>query len=147
VARVTTLPDQIDASIVPERIVTGLAGAFGILGALLAGLGLYGLVAFSVGRRVKEIGVRMALGATQQTVAAMVMRDAFRVVCIGLLIGAPLAVACGRLAGVLISGLSPDSPLPIMVGVAVLIAIALLAAFAPARRAARIHPMEALRHE
>jgi predicted permease len=146
-AGVTTLPDQIDASIVPERIVTGLSGAFGILGALLAGLGLYGLVAYSVGRRVKEIGVRMALGATQQTVAAMVMRDAFRIVCIGLLIGAPLAVASGRLAGVLISGLRPNSPLPMTVGVAVLIAIALLAAFTPARRAACINPMEALRHE
>jgi putative ABC transport system permease protein len=147
VRRVTTLPDQIDASIVPERIVTGLAGVFGILGALLAGLGLYGLVAFSVGRRVNEIGVRMALGATQQAVAGMVIRDAFRIVCFGLLIGAPLAVASGRLPGVLISGLRPNSPLPLVFGVVVLVAIALLAAFAPARRAARIDPMEALRHE
>jgi predicted permease len=147
VARVTTLPDQIDASIVPERMVTSLAGAFGILGALLAGLGLYGLVAYSVRRRVKEIGVRMALGATQRAVAGMVVRDALRIVCFGLLMGAPLAVASGRLAGVLISGPPPDSPLPMVVGVAVLIAIALLAAFAPARRAARIDPMEALRHE
>lgn len=147
IARVTTLPAQIDASIVPERMIAALSGGFGAMGAILAALGLYGLVAYSVSRRVNEIGVRMALGATRGAVAAMVMRDAFRLVCFGLAIGTPMAFASGRIAAMFLPALHASSPAAILFGAGSLVGIALAAAFTPARRAARIDPMQAIRHE
>ena len=87
VAQVTTLAQQVDASIVPERLMAKLSGAFGGLGALLAALGLYGLLAYTVARRTTEIGIRMALGATRRDVTRMVLNDALRLVCVGLRAG------------------------------------------------------------
>ena len=83
VAKVTTLAQQVDASIVPERLMAKLSGAFGGLGALLAALGLYGLLAYTVARRTTEIGIRMALGATRRDVTRMVLSSALRLVCAG----------------------------------------------------------------
>ncbi len=147
IARVTTLPAQIDAAIVPERIIAVLSGGFGAMGAILAGLGLYALIAYSVARRVNEIGVRMALGATRGRVAAMVMRDAFRLVCFGIAIGLPMAWGMVRIATRFIPALPVWSPAAVVFGAGSLAGIALAAAFTPARRAARIDPMQAIRHE
>jgi predicted permease len=147
VGRVITLDDQVDASIVPERLMAMLSEWFGAVGSTLAAIGLYGLLAYTVARRINEIGIRMALGATRSDVTRMVLRDALAMVLAGLAIGVPVAFWCKSLAGSLIAGLPVTSRVPIALGAAAMIAIALFAAYAPARRAARVDPMEALRHE
>ncbi|MEO6436293.1 MAG: ABC transporter permease, partial [Tepidisphaeraceae bacterium] len=147
VTRVTTLSDQVDAAIVPERLIATLSGLFGALGAVLAGTGLYGPLAYTVARRINEIGIRMALGATPADVRRIVLADAAGMVGAGLAIGIPIVFGGRRIAVNLIEDLSLDSAVPLAFGGAVMIAIALLAAYAPARRAARVDPMEALRQE
>ena len=147
VVTVTTLADQVDASIVPERLVVGISSWFGALGAVLAAVGIYGLLTYTVARRVNEIGIRMTLGATARNVTAMVIRDALAMVGAGLALGIPLALAARRLAAGLIAGLHVSLTLPLAIGAAAMIAVALLAAWLPARRAARVDPIEALRSE
>lgn len=145
VAKVTTLSDQVDASLVLERVMATLSGMFGALGAFLAAIGLYGLLAYTVTTRTNEIGVRMALGATTGDIIRMVLKGAFGLVCAGLLVGVPVAVASQRFAASLVPGLTVKVALPIGIAGAIMIAIALLAAYLPARRAARVQPMDALR--
>jgi ABC-type antimicrobial peptide transport system permease subunit len=139
--------EQIDATIVPERLVAALSGWFGTLGALLAAIGLYGLLAYTVTRRRHEIGVRMALGAARGDVMRLVLRDALGTVGAGLTLGAPLAFWAKNVAASLIPNLPARSPVSIVFGGAVMIAIGLIAAFVPARRAMRIDPIVALRYE
>jgi predicted permease len=147
VTRVTTLVDQVDASILPERLTAALSAAFGALGSLLVAIGIYGLLAYTVARRIREIGIRMALGATQRGVSRMVLREALAMTLGGLLIGVPVAYAGQRFAAILIAGLQSVGKFPIAFGAAGVIAITLLAAYIPARRASRVDPAEALRHE
>jgi ABC-type antimicrobial peptide transport system permease subunit len=146
VTRMTTLADQVDKSIVPERLLALLAAFFGGLGALLAAIGLYGLLAYTVTRRVNEIGVRMALGATERDVIRMVLKDALRLVCGGLILGAPLAFWSKRFAASFVPAFPVQPTLPIVFALVAMVVVALLAAYVPARRAARVQPMEALRH-
>jgi putative ABC transport system permease protein len=147
VVRVTTLADQVDASIVIERLISTLSGLFGALGSVLTAVGIYGLLAYTVARRVNEIGIRMALGAARSDVIRMVLGDALGMVCLGLAIGVPIAFFGQRFAASLIQDLPANSATPIVFGAVVMIAVGLLAAYAPARRAASVDPMEALRHE
>jgi predicted permease len=147
VVKITTLTDQVDASIVPERVVALLSGLFGALGSVLAAIGLYGLLAYTVARRINEIGIRMALGATPGRVTRMVLADAVGMVGAGLVVGAPLALWGKSFAASLIPDLAVSSAAPIIFGAAAMIAVALVAAYAPARRAAGVDPMEALRYE
>jgi predicted permease len=145
--RVTTLADQVDATIVPERLIATLSAVFGALGSLLVAIGIYGLLAYTVARRINEIGIRMALGATRGGVCRMVLGEALGMSCGGLLIGVIVAYWGDRLAATLIEGLPVKSAFPIALASMTMIAIALLAAYVPARRAARVDPMEALRYE
>jgi predicted permease len=147
IVRIMTMNEQIDSSIVPQRLIAMLSAGFGALGALLAAIGLYGLLAYTVTRRSHEIGVRMALGATGTDVMRMVLCDALWMVCAGFAIGAPLAFWGKRVAASLIPNLPVASPLPIVVAVAITIAVGLIAAYLPARRAMRVDPMVALRYE
>ena len=147
VTRITTLAAQVDATIVPERLIATLSGVFGALGALLAAIGLYGLLAYTVARRRNEIGIRMALGATRTAVTRMVLLDALAMVSVGLLIGAPLALWGRRFAETWVADLQLNTIAPVAFGVAAMLAIALVAAYLPARRAACVEPMQALRYE
>jgi ABC-type antimicrobial peptide transport system permease subunit len=141
------MSEQVDAAIVPERLIAMLSGSFGTLGLILAAIGLYGLLAYTAARRTKEIGVRMALGATRAVVTWMVLRDALLMVLAGLVVGIPVALWSRKFAGSLIEGLPASSALPISVAALGVIAVALLASYIPARRATKVDPMEALRYE
>jgi predicted permease len=142
-----TMEQNMGASLMPARVGAILASAFGGLGTLLAGIGLYGVIAFSVARRTREIGLRMALGAKPGMVLSMVMRQGFTIVAIGMVAGALLAgAAASALRGVLY-GITPFDPLAWGLALTAMLAAAGLANFVPARRAMRVDPMAALRTE
>ncbi len=145
VRKVTTLTEQIDSSIVVERLVVLLSVAFGAVGALLAAIGLYGLLAYTVSRRTTEISVRMALGATREQITSMVLRSALGLVVAGLVIGAPIAIFTPRVLARLVQSLTVEPPLPLVVAALVMIGVGIAAAYLPARRASRVRPIEALR--
>jgi predicted permease len=147
VENVKTLDNQVDGALVPERLIAILSGLCSGLGAVLAALGLYGLLAYTVARRINEIGIRAALGATRGDISRMVLRDAFGMSFAGLVIGAAIAYWGNRFLSSLIPGLSVQYGAPIIIGASLMLVFALLAACAPARRAARVAPMEALRYE
>jgi predicted permease len=146
-----TLTSQVDAALGRERLVATLSTLFGALALLLAVVGLYGLLAFSVVSRTSEMGLRMALGAARSRVMQLVMREAFVLVGIGLALGVPAAFLAGRLAASRLSGLlygvSATDPLTMAGAVAVLGVASAAAAYLPASRAARVDPMVALRNE
>ena len=147
VGRVTTLAEQVDASIVPERLLAILAGFFGAVGALLAAIGLFGLLAYTVARQTKEIGIRMALGATRGRVSRMVATSACWLVSVGLLLGAPAAFWSTRFAARSVENLPAGGAVPIASAAVALIAVAFIAVYVPTRRATRVEPVIALRAE
>jgi ABC-type antimicrobial peptide transport system permease subunit len=130
-----------------ERLISRLTGLFGLLALVLASVGLYGITAYSVARRTNEIGVRMALGANRSHVVVMVMRRALVLVAIGLALGIPVALLGGRLMRTQLYGVRTYDPVTLAGAVFVLAAFAALAGFIPAKRAASIEPMNALRQE
>jgi len=144
VGRVTTLAEQVDASIVPERLLAILAGFFGAVGGLLAGIGLFGLLAYTVACRTKEIGIRVALGATRGSVIRTVAASGAWLVTVGLLLGAPAAFWSTRLAASIVENLPASGVVPIGAAAAGLIAVALIAVYVPARRATCVDPVIAL---
>ena len=147
VKSVTTLAHQVDSNIVPERLIATLAEFFGCLGVVLAGIGLYGLLAYTVARRTNEIGIRMALGATASSVSGLVLRDVLGMVCAGSVGGTAMVLWSRPLATKVLSDLKWESATPLAIGGAVMIAVALLASCVPVRRAAGVDPMVALRRE
>lgn len=143
----STMEQNMGTSLMPARVGAVLAAAFGGLGTLLAAIGLYGVIAFSVTRRTREIGVRMALGARPAGVLSMVMRQGFVIVAIGLVAGTLLAAAAAVALRGLLYGITPFDPVAWVLAIGAMIAAAALANFVPARRAMRIDPMTALRIE
>ncbi len=138
---------QFEASFSQERLFAQLALFFGLLAALLVATGLYGTLAYRVGRRTSEIGVRMALGARPRQVLWMVIRESLSVSAVGVLLGLPLAIAGARLLRSLLFGLAPEDPLVLFVAVLGTCVVALAASLIPARRATRVSPIVALRYE
>jgi len=145
--QVQPISRQVQAQMVQERMMATLASGFGILALLLACIGLYGLLAYRVARRTREIGIRMALGADRKRVTAMVLSGAARLVAFGILLGLPAAWVVSRWIEELLFQLKPTDPATVGVAIALLMIISLAAAYLPARRASRVDPMIALRHD
>jgi ABC-type antimicrobial peptide transport system permease subunit len=142
---VRTLDDQVTASLTQERLVATLAGFFGALALLLAGLGLYGVTSYAVGRRRTEIGIRLALGAAPAGVIRLVVGRVAVLVGVGVVIGGLVSLWAVQYVSTLLWGLQPRDPLTLVVSAIVLTAIGALAGWLPARRASRIDPARVLR--
>jgi predicted permease len=147
VISIRTLQDQVSLSFGQQRAVASLAGLFGIVALLLAAIGLYGVTAYSVAQRTNEIGIRMALGASRTNVVRLILRGASFRVLLGLGFGIPLAMGAGRLISAQLYCVSSWDPFALTVAAGTLAMSAFLAAVIPARRAASISPIEALRNE
>jgi putative ABC transport system permease protein len=142
-----TLRRQADESLFADRFLTFLSICFALLAAALAAIGLYGVMAYTVTRRIREIGIRIALGATQDRVAWLILREVALLALVGLLAGVPLAFALGRAAESLLFGVKAGDPLVFIAASLLLALVALLGGYLPARRAAKVDPMVALRRE
>ena len=143
----SVLTKQIQESLMRDRLMAALAGAFGFLAGSLAVLGLYGVIAYMVARRRNEIGVRIALGASRGRVIGLVLREAILLLAIGLVVGTALALWAGQAAASLVYGMTPRDPATLGGAAALLAIVALLASYGPAWKASRLEPMEALRDE
>ena len=142
-----TLAQQVDDSMIAERLLSILSVSLGVLASLLAAVGLYGVMAYRVARRTQEIGIRMALGATRKSVAWMVLGEVVRLTALGLAIGLPAAYGLGKLVESQLFGVKASNPLVFILGTTLLAAVALLAGWLPARRATKVDPIVALRYE
>ena len=142
-----TQRQQIAETIGKPRAFAALTTVSGMIGLLLACVGLYGVVSYETIRRTREIGIRMALGARRSDVLRLVMRQTIVVVTIGTGIGLALALAASRLIGSLLFGIAPSDPFAIGSALTVLIGVALAASYLPARRASQLDPTQALRYE
>ena len=145
--RHTTMDDSIAMSLLPQRLGAALAGVFGGLGTLLAAIGLYGVIAYSVARRTREIGIRVALGADTGRVLRMVMRQGLAIALAGAVAGGLLAAGAARLLGGVMYGVGSADPAAWAGAFVVLFLAAALANYIPARRATRVNPITALRVE
>jgi predicted permease len=144
---IRTQTQQIDATLTQQRMFASLTGGFGVLALLLAGIGIYGIMAYNVSRRTNEIGIRMALGAQARSVLAMVLHEAWLLAGLGIVLGLAAALAVTRLLAAMLFGIEPNDPFTYCAAAFLLLAIALIAGAIPARRAASIDPCDALRHE
>jgi len=142
-----TMQSQLHDSLMRERLMAALSGFFGALAALIATIGLYGVMSYMVARRRNEIGIRMALGADRREVVAMVMREAGRLLAAGLVAGLVASIVASRAARTLLFGLSPGDPLTLLMAAGVLGTVAMMASYVPALRASHLEPTEALREE
>jgi predicted permease len=142
-----TQREQIDATMQIERTFAALTAGFGVLALALACVGIYGIMAYTVANRRNEIGIRLALGALPGQVRSMILRETFWLTLAGIAAGVAAAVGLTRLVKSMLYGIGPYDPFTLSAGVLVLLAVALAASWIPARRAAGVEPMEALRHE
>jgi predicted permease len=147
VTDVRKMPDLIDASVAQPRFRMFLLGLFAVMALVLAATGIFGVISYSVSRRTNEIGIRVALGASRKTILGMILREILIVTLAGLAVGLPSALAASHLVGHMLFNVSANDPATLAGVACVLAAVAALAGFIPARRAMRVDPMVALRHE
>jgi ABC-type antimicrobial peptide transport system permease subunit len=146
VSRVRTLVERYDAQLIQERLLASISTGFSILGLLLASIGLYGVLAFTVARRTSEIGVRMALGASRGRILRLVLTSAAWVVAIGVAIGGPIAWSAARV-GASIGVALTTPPIPVAAATTIVAVVAFIASWVPAWRASRIDPTRAIHSE
>ncbi len=144
---IKSLDERVDDGLLMQRMLATIASVFGLLALLLASAGLYGVMAYSVSRRTNEIGIRMALGARRGSVVGMILRETMKLVGAGMLVGLVAALGATQLVSSALFGVKPTDPVTIAIAVAVMLLVAFLAGYAPARRAAGVEPTVALRHE
>jgi ABC-type antimicrobial peptide transport system permease subunit len=147
VSGVQTLVELVDWQLTQEKLIAQLSAGFGALALLLACIGLYGVLSYGVARRTNEIGIRMALGAQQARVVGMILKETSILLVAGLAIGIPATLGCARFVQSKLYGLKPADPLTLGAAIGILILVAVVAGYVPARRAARVDPLEALRYE
>ena len=141
------MDDQVDSSLVRERALMLLSGAFALVASILTCVGLYGVMSFHVARRTREIGIRLALGEAPRSVLAGILRHTTLLSVVGIAVGVACAVVVARVVSAFLYGLSPRDPLTLSAVSIGLVATALLAGWLPARRAARVDPLVAIRSE
>jgi ABC-type antimicrobial peptide transport system permease subunit len=144
---VRTQREQLGESMGMERALAALIASFGLLALALAAVGIYGIMAYSVANRKNEIGIRLALGAQQGQVQGMILRESAWLTVAGIVAGVGAALLLTRLVKSMLYGIQPYDPATMTGGILVLMAVALAASWIPARRAAGVQPMDALRHE
>jgi ABC-type antimicrobial peptide transport system permease subunit len=145
--KVALFSDLVDENLAQERLVATLSGFFGVVALLLTAVGLYGVIACSTGRRTREIGIRMSLGARRATVVWMVLRDCLVLVVVGIGAGLIATFWLSRFVTRQLFEVAPADPLTLAIAPMFLLTVAALAAYVPARRAARVDPIVALRYE
>jgi len=143
----TTMRDHVNSSLIAERLVAQLSVLFGAFALALAGIGLYGLIAYLTAQRTAEIGIRLALGAGTRTVLMQVLRESLMLFAIAVMLGLPLALIGGRLLASQLYGVGPGDPIALTISLITLATVAAIAGYMPARRASRIDPVTALRAE
>ena len=139
--------DQVDQILSTERLVSFLASAFGLIATILASIGLYGVLSLAVARRLKEIGIRIAPGAESASVIRLVLGEIALPILGGVVVGVPAAILLSRYIESQLYGLKATDPLTLPVAVALIVTIALVAAWIPARRATRVNPLDVLRYD
>ena len=147
VTDIAEMTQIVDASVSQERFRTGLLALFAVMALVLAATGIFGVISYSVSRRTNEIGIRVALGASRPQILAMVLRETLTLAAIGLAFGIPASLAAARLLGHMLFGISASDPATLAAVALCLAAVAIAAGYIPARRAIRIDPLVALRHE
>lgn len=147
VLKIATIDEQLDGVLLKERLIAALSGFFGVLSVLLACLGLYGVISYSVVRRTNEIGIRLAMGGTPAGVLRMMLKESLTLVLVGIVIGVPATLATSRLISSLLFGIGAADPLTLVAATLMIVTVAGLAALLPALRASRVQPMIALRYE
>jgi ABC-type antimicrobial peptide transport system permease subunit len=141
------MEEQIDQDLRNDKLIELLAITFGVLATVLAGVGLYGVVAYSTGQRTKEIGIRMALGSSRWRVSQLVFSDVLRLAGLGIVVGLPVAMVLARLLRSQLFGVTPADPYVLVAAVGMIATVAVVAAMLPARKAASVEPSEVLRAE
>jgi ABC-type antimicrobial peptide transport system permease subunit len=147
ISAIQTLQNLVDRSLLEERLAANLSSIASALALLLVSIGLYGAVAYAVTRRTQELGIRMALGAYRTDIFWMVLRETFATVIAGIVVGVPMGLAAVRLISAKLFGVEAADPIAITVAALVMISVAAVASFLPARRAAKVDPMVSLRYE
>jgi ABC-type antimicrobial peptide transport system permease subunit len=142
---IVSLDAHVDSGIASERLLAGISLFFGMMALLLVGVGVYGTLAYTIAQRTRELGIRVALGASPGAIVTMILRGALTPVCLGLALGVPLASLASQVVRAQLFGVDPSDPLASAIVMAVLLGIAAVAAVVPARGAAGADPIEALR--